>query len=87
MAIYKHPSKLLFIIFIFVVACREGGGRVLFLFYQVSTKCVAPISLKKKKLSSEISPSFPFRFKVAWINWKSATNKEEKMNSSTTGVK
>lgn len=63
------------------------GGRVLFLFYQVSTKCVVPISFKKKKINSEISPSFPLRFKLACIKWKSAANKGEKMNSSMSDVK
>lgn len=63
------------------------GGRVLLLFYQVSTKCVVPISFKKKKTNSEISPSFPLRFKLACVKWKSAANKGEKMNSSMSDVK
>lgn len=45
------------------------------------------MSFKKKTLNSEISPSFPLRQKLACINWNSATNKDEKMNSFTSDVK
>lgn len=40
----------------------------------------------RKGLYSEVSPSFALRFKLPWINWKSATNKEKKINSSTSDV-
>jgi len=84
--IYERPSESHSMMFPLLLLVVEGGG-VLFLFYQVSAKCVVPISFKKPKLYNEVSPSFPLRFQLAWINRKSATNKEEKMNSSTSDVK
>lgn len=56
------------------------GGRLLFLYYQVFTMIVVPMSFKKKKLNCEISPSFPLRLKLAQINWNSATNKEDEFS-------
>lgn len=77
--IYKCPSNSLFIMFHSLMLVMKGG-RLLFLYYQVFTMIVVPMSFKKKKLNCEISPSFPLRLKLAQINWNSATNKEDEFS-------
>lgn len=85
MVIHKCPSNSLFLMFHFFDACCEGRQTFIPVLPSFHKECC--LSFKKKNLNSEISPSFPLRLKLAWINWTSAVNKEEKMNSFTLDVK
>lgn len=67
----------------FFDVCHEGRQTFIPVLPSFHKECCPCLS----KRNSEIPPSFPLRLKLAWINWNSATNKEEKMSSYTSDVK
>lgn len=71
--------------FTFIVAYHEGRQSFTPVLSSFHKMC-CPYFFQEEK-NSEISPSFPLRFKLACIKWKSAANKGEKMNSSMSDVK